>query len=286
MRFLKVLSALKQKVLGAKLKLVNKELIGRKFIVYNGTINNADMDDAWLYALAKHHNVIYDVGCNMGLATILASIDDADKKVVLIDPNPDALECAAGSLMRNNMSLNKMYVPAFVSDKSGEKVKFYSAGVATAGSMFSGHSETIKAINAYYWVDTLTLDDISARTGVFPDLVKLDVEGAENFAMEGAVKIAAAQKTTFFIEMHSPPEMPMQQNTEKMLAWCRKAGYDAFYLKEHCPLTDAQMVAHRGRCHILLLPGGMPYPSYLKDIKQGAEVADAVRILKGKTVSA
>ena len=133
------------------------ELLGKKFIVLQGTIRAEDKDDAWYFALVKHHNKIFDLGANIGYTSILASYFDADKTVVLADPNPDALAMASANLIRNGLSINKQFVPAFVSDKCGEKVKFYTVGIGEAGSMFASAAESRKAYqfflfsrNTYY----------------------------------------------------------------------------------------------------------------------------------------
>ena len=59
--------------------------------------------------------------------------------------------------------------------------------------MFSGHAETAKAVNSYYFVSQMTIDTIVDKVKVVPDLIKIDVEGAESLALEGAVCLAEKQ---------------------------------------------------------------------------------------------
>jgi len=271
MKLKKLLSAYKVKLLGSHARLVRTKLIGREFLVYDGTIvEKVDKDDAWFFALSRHHDNIFDIGANIGYTTILASLTNAHKKVVLVDPNPDALTYASGNLIRNNLSVNKIFVPCFVSEKSGEKVKFFTVGAGAAGSMFASAAESARMSNSFYWVDTMTVDDIVNMTGVTPDFVKVDVEGAESFVLKGATRLAAMHQTKFFVEMHAPDEMPMLKNASLVLDWCKANNYTPYYLKEHSEMATAAMIAHRGKCHLLLVPQGQEYPSYLRNIQEGA----------------
>lgn len=273
MNFKSVASALLRKAIGYKTKIVSVHFMGSEFKVTEGTIPlKADKDDAWFYLLAKNHNEIYDIGSNVGYASILASAPAHDKKIVLVDPNPIALSYAAGNLIRNNMSINKTFILSFVSDKSGEQVKFYTIDSGSAGSMFASHAETASKTNSFYMVNTLTLDEIMGKTGFAPDLVKVDIEGAESYALNGAIKLAGLQKAIFMVEMHAPAEMPMVKNATLVLQWCKENNYKAYYMAEHRQITTPEEIAHRGRCHLLLLPHNKEYPLYLNNMKEGQQL--------------
>lgn len=277
MKLRKLLSAYKNKFLGSNLKLVQANLIGRQLKVYAGTIGgHVDKDDAWFYALSLHHKSIFDIGANVGYTSILSSVADPNKKIVLVDPNPEALSYASGNLIKNDLSINKIFIPSFVSEKSGEKVKFYTIGAGQAGSMFATAADSARITNSFYWVNTLTIDDISELTGITPDLIKIDVEGAESLALNGASKVAKLKKTNFFVEMHAPEELPMEKNATLVLEWCKLNGYQAHYLKDHVVMNDPKMIAHRGKCHLFLLPVGVEYPAYLKGIKEGAQLPNNI----------
>lgn len=260
-------------MLGQKTVYETVGLLGKSLTVSAGTINKkADKDDAWWYALAQRYDMIYDIGANVGFSTILAAIQYPDKHILLADPNPLALKQAAENLERNGMGVNKIYINAFVGDKKGAEVKFYTLGTGSAGSMFGSHADSAKAVNAHYMVPTTTLDDLVAETGLIPGLVKIDVEAAESYVLQGATQLAAKQQAVIMVEMHGPQEMPMMKNAGLVLDWCKANRYGAYYMKEHTPLHSAEQIAHRGRCHLLLLPAGMNYPEYLKGISEGDEL--------------
>ncbi|MBR9758658.1 MAG: FkbM family methyltransferase, partial [Algicola sp.] len=150
---------------------------------------------------------------------------------------------------------------------ANESVKFYTIGAGAAGSMHADHAKSAAAINSHSMVTTVTLDDLYAYYNLSPDLVKIDVEGAETQVMKGAEKLAKESQCAFFIEMHHVKNVPMIEGAKQMLLWCEKHNYVAWYLKTGKPLEVPETIAHRGKCHLLLLPKGTEYPEYLKEIK-------------------
>lgn len=267
----KLLAAYRVKLLGQKTTWETVSLLGKDLRVTAGTINKkTDKDDAWWYVLCRRYDTIFDIGANVGYASILACMEQPGKQLLLADPNPQALDAARENLEKNGLGQNKTYINAFVGDKVGEEVKFYTLGTGSAGSMFASHADSARAVNSHYMVPTTTLDVIVGETGLWPDLVKIDVEAAESYVLNGASQIAVSRPMVFMVEMHGPEEMPMERNAGLVLDWCYKTGYTAWYLKEHIKLETAQQIAHRGRCHLLLLPEEMEYPEYLKEIQEGA----------------
>ncbi|SHJ00083.1 FkbM family methyltransferase [Flavobacterium terrae] len=228
-----------------------------------------DQDDAWFFELAKNAEHIFDLGSNIGYMSLLAAIQKNNKSILLVDPNPEALARAAQNMIVNGFGHKTKFISAFIGDVDGEKVKFYTVGTGEAGSMFSGHAETAAVINSFYEVEKLTIDTLVSTLNLVPDLIKIDVEGAEFLALNGASKTASLSKTKFFIEMHSPPELPMKENAQLVLNWCSQNNYKAYYLKDAVQLKEADVIASRGKCHLLLLPKDEGYPERLRNIKQG-----------------
>lgn len=255
----------------------NDTLCGIKLKALKGTIRKkVDKDDAWYFALVQNATNLFDLGCNIGYTSLLGAIQSKNKRILLVDPNPEALSKAAQNMIINGYGIKSKFISAFVGDKDGDKLNFYTVGTGEAGSMYASHAETAAAVNSFYEVQTLTIDTLVEIVGFSPDLVKIDVEGAEALALKGATKLAAEQKAKFFIEMHSPKELPMIKNAALIIDWCSKNNYKAFYLKEQLELTDPQIIAHRGKCHLLLLPSYESFPDYLLGIHEGGKLPNTI----------
>lgn len=246
---------------------------GRNLRVLRGTVRpKVDKDDAWFATLSAKANVIFDIGANVGYTALLANLYGRPRSIVLIDANVDALGTALRNLAMNNMAVNCRFHRAFVGAKDSDKVKFYTVGTGAAGSMYESHAKTAAAVNSYFYVETITVDTLCANIGLTPDLVKIDVEGAESLVLEGAQRLAEKMGCVFFVEMHATREVPMLDNAHKVIKWCERVGYYPYYLKNHEVLTRPEVIAHRGKCHLLLLPQTREYPKSLRTISEGAQL--------------
>ena len=245
-------------------------LLGQHVKALPGTIRSEpDQDDAWFVWLARHRNSLFDVGANVGFTALVAGLCNM-KRMLLIDPNPAALSRAATNLIYNNLANHCGFVTAFVSDKEGETIRFYTVGSGAAGSMYAGHAQTAAASGSFMDVPTTTIDKLVADQGWTPDFIKIDVEGAEAKVLAGATQTARTARPWLMVEMHSPPELPMRENAALVLNWCKENRYIAWYMKEAAVMDHPDMVAHRGKCHLLLLPESEAYPEALAAIPQRA----------------
>ncbi len=249
-------------------KWVKGNILDKEYKVITNTIRSkADKDDAWLFALSRDCNYIFDIGSNIGQAALLMLYHDGIKKMILVDPNPSALSMAAENIIHNNQSMRTEFVTAFVSDACDQTVDFYTQDSGAAGSKYKGFAKTAAKMNSHYMVKTLTVDYLMDYYQMVPDLVKIDVEGAENDVLGGSVKLAENGTTLFFVEIHSGPELSITNNTQGVLDWCSKNSYTAWYLKDKSPL-NVEAIKSRGRYHALLVPKGKKIPEVLLPIKE------------------
>ncbi len=246
------------------------KILDREFQYVAISYEAPDYDDAWILTLGIHSKVVFDVGANIGKSAFLFLYGNSVQELFLIDPNPLALSIAAENMIRNNLSKHVRFINTFVSDMDNESVKFYTVGSGAAGSMYKSHAKTASKMNSFLDVRTCTIDSLILEYNIIPDLVKIDVEGAEAKVLGGAIKLAEHQQTKFMVEVHSSPELPIVSNTQMILDWCNSTRYTAWYLKDKVILTDTELIKARGRYHLLLLPNGQSFPEYLKRIEQKA----------------
>lgn len=248
-------------------KFIPTTLCGKSLnLIAGSTRLKEDQDDAWWFYLAKHHGTIFDIGCNIGYTALLALVSNPNRKMILVDPNPKALQMAAANIIENDMSGSVQFLTAFVGNTIDEKIKFYTVGAGAAGSMYASHAETAASLNSFLEVKTITLDYLYQFYEISPDLVKIDVEGAETLVMQGAKELANATKCNFFIEMHRVENLGMEGAAQLMFDWCSEMDYKAWYLKTGEELTSAETIKNRGKCHLLLSPKEKGFPDYLMGV--------------------
>mgnify|MGYP003117897904 CR=1 FL=1 len=277
MRIKNILKTIFYKVKGADQKFVSKQLNGFHLKVVPGTIRKkVDQDDAWWFYLAKHHDVIFDIGCNVGYTALLALVQNPDRRIVLVDPNPKALGIAALNIIENGLGNQAQYFSAFVGNKVDDTIKFYTVGSGAAGSMHPSHAQTASSMNSFINVKTVTLDYLYRFYDLKPDLIKIDVEGAETLVMEAAKVIAKETHCSFFIEMHDVVDLGMEAAGQLMIDWCEEQAYKVWYLKTGEELINAETIKTRGKCHLLLMPKEKLYPDYLKGVLPNAALPDTI----------
>lgn len=259
--------------LGLKPPIINVRVCGKSLRCREGAIaETPDYDDAWALALLRESRVFFDVGCNVGEISLLALSDDPTRKVVMMDANPIALAQAVENLLLNNFTFARS-VLAFIGERDGEEVEFFAVADGQAGSRYRSHALTASKADASFKTSTLSLDTIVEEFNLAPDFVKIDIEGAEAEALNGARRLTLAHTPRYLVEMHSQDELPMRENAERVLRWSREMGYSTYYLKTHTLVESVEPFANRGRCHLLLIPENQPYPERLKEIPQGAPLS-------------
>jgi len=273
----KALKGLKMLLKPRTTTLVETYLCGIPLKTVQGTVRSKpDKDDAWYFYLSGKYSKVYDIGANVGYTALLTTIQNKKTKILLVDPNPEALYIAAKNLILNNLAQRTSFSNYFIGDQSGKHIKFYSIGADAAGSMFSGHAESASAINQYYMVPTITIDDLAMKTGWAPELIKLDVEGAESLALQGATETAKKESPAFFVEMHSSKDLPIMENTKAVLQWCVSVNYNAWYLKEKRVLKSPEETKGFGKYHLLLLPQKSDFPEILYKIEERSLLPDSI----------
>jgi FkbM family methyltransferase len=154
------------------------EETGRRMYYYN---EYEPAQENVFLELVRPHSLVLDIGANMGLFSLLSASRGA--RVVAFEPSR-----LLAARLSENLALNRLpnvhLVTEAVSNSQGT-ISFYEtrAGNCGVGRVFAfGHN-----LNGgpSYSVNTNTVDFYVARFGM-PALIKMDIEGAEWLALQGA----------------------------------------------------------------------------------------------------
>lgn len=138
---------------------------------------------------------MFDIGANMGLyGSLAASMFDPDV-VHLFEPAPEAARVAARIVRKNK--LRAVVFEAAVSERSGTGSLQLSPVSDASNSMVEGFREATETIE----VETVRLDEHVARTGVVPDIIKIDVETFEPAVLRGAAATIESARPAIVIEV-------------------------------------------------------------------------------------
>lgn len=157
-------------------------------------LNRARETKAWLgiYERETQHllrgcrGMAWDVGAAYGFFTVLLALSC---RVVAVEPDARNAELVRSNLLLNGLEAE--VVEAAVADRDG------TGRFVTSFDLKMHHL----AVEGDRVIPTVTLDTLLARYGR-PDLVKLDVEGAEVRALDGATRLLES-RPRMVIEAHS-----------------------------------------------------------------------------------
>lgn len=141
-------------------------------------------------ARVKPGMTVFDVGAHAGYYTLMLSrLVGPQGRVLAFEANP-----ANASRLRKHLNLNDIgnveVIEAAVTDREGETFFHTNDDVGKYGYMGK-----ISEIGTP--VRTVRLDDFPT-----PDLIKMDIEGAETLALTGAARLLSEHKSTIFLALH------------------------------------------------------------------------------------
>ena len=141
----------------------------------------------------KSGMTVYDVGANVGYYSLLASlVIGMEGKVFSFEPLPENISYLKKHIELNNLK-NVKVIDRAVNDKFS-KLRFTFGDNRSAGHISNeGEIE----------IETTSLDEFIKEGNPLPDLIKMDIEGAEYDALVGAKELVKTKKPVIFLATHS-----------------------------------------------------------------------------------
>lgn len=185
--------------------------------------------------------LLFDIGANRGDA-VYAGLQKGFDKIVALEPAPKMFYALYNNFKHDKKVISLKYA---VADSNNQKIEFYECvedGLSTIekswltgkGALYKG--KEFRTISA----KTITIDSLIDKYGM-PDLVKIDVEGAESQVFAGMTK--KPKKIAFEWSLFT-----LDQHLEQLERLRYVNGYTEFALQyityhldeptEYRPLTD------------------------------------------------
>lgn len=136
--------------------------------------------------------IVFDIGANAGFYTLLFSrLIGGGGQVIAFEPDSDNM-----CLLRKHIALNKLENVSVVQSA-------VSDATALAGFSLTGGATGRLEKNSNYLVPTLCLDKLLADGNLpSPDVIKIDVEGAEVMVLRGAKDFIGKKTCSWIVALH------------------------------------------------------------------------------------
>ncbi|MGA1623614.1 MAG: FkbM family methyltransferase [Synechocystis sp.] len=169
--------------------------------------------------LCKPGDVVFDVGANFaGLTTVMSRLVGPRGVVCAFEASPRIVDKTQRNLVLSGCHNTQLFHQA-VYHTSGETVKIY-LGSHLNDSIYSEHGT-----GSTYEVKTIALDDFVGYTNLVPNLLKMDIEGAEFDALQGFETTLKTAKPHLILET--------QREDTRCLDFLRALGYIAIDLNTY-----------------------------------------------------
>jgi FkbM family methyltransferase len=179
-------------------------------------------------------DTVYDIGANVGYVSLsLAKRVGPTGRVIAFEPVPRNAEAFLRNIETNKLT-NVRLLKLAASDKPGEAVIRMAANPSTASLVWHRNDPSATEFR----IRTASIDDlVDAGEFGLPQFVKIDVEGAEGFVLQGMRRTIAAAKPVLFVEGSEAGREPAWRLLQELNYRCQSAitgePVNAFELYRH-----------------------------------------------------
>ena len=157
-----------------------------------------------------------DLGAHIGSIFSTVHRLDSSIKIIAVEANPSKAQ-----------SLKERFAYCTLHDcalgDAGGQIDFYidpeATGYNSPEKSDTGHQQTIS-------VEIKKLNDLVS--GEAPDVIKIDIEGAELSALRGGAEVIAAHRLTIMFESTDTAVNTLGYSAELLWEWLSEMGYDVF----------------------------------------------------------
>ena len=156
--------------------------------------------------ITSKSSICFDIGANVGLYTLLFA--RYSKNVYAFEPLPRNISYLYKTLEINRIK-NAIIVPCAVADKSG--LFWFKEGLDNSTGKLSneGHQP----------MTCISLDEFIMKSNVIPNILKIDVEGAEFQVITGAKNLLLKYKPILFLSTHG------EESKNNCLSYLKQLNY-------------------------------------------------------------
>ena len=180
------------------------------------------------YKLIKENDVVLDIGANQGIYSIAFSkLTGPQGKVIAIEPFAEMNEILKKNIITNSLNNIKIF-QCVVSDNVGYEFLDTSKGIVSSSIVKKFSDKNVLKIKS------ITIDDV-AKGYTNISLIKLDIEGAELKALNGAKETLDKWRPTLSVEID-------QDTFDEINNFLKGYGYKPYIFDDNGNLNVVQNV--------------------------------------------
>jgi len=177
-----------------------------------------------LIEVSKDKKVIFDIGGHVGLCALPMSAQiDKSSKIYTFEPSNQNRKFLKKHISMNNIN-NIEVIEDLLGDSIKNDVEFYElidvSGTPSIVNIKEGFKKVLKK--------QITLDSFCAERNVIPELLKIDVEGAEFFVIDGAYETIEKHKPDIMLSLHPKHLKQLGLDINYVFEFAEKFNYNIY----------------------------------------------------------
>ena len=183
---------------------------------------------SWL----KPETVFYDLGGNAGFYALLANRFISSGRIYSFEPSPSAQRIFQEHVKRNSsfISNNNIRLLPYALSDSEKQVEFSNDRVQKEGNTYITESSVFSNAEDFLTIPCYSVDGLLKLKYDKPDVIKIDVEGAEYDVLKGAVNTLTLYKPNILLATH---DCHLPGVKDKCLDLLRQLGYRLKHTGNH-----------------------------------------------------
>jgi FkbM family methyltransferase len=238
-------------------RIVEGPLKGAELLLYDATTVFKEMEtgryERWLFDAVEqacpdlNGRTVWDVGAWIGYHTLaFAALVGSAGRVVAFEPSTVNAERIRAHIEQNpELGKRVTLFELALGDADGEHVflagQHIDDGTSSGSHLADGYPPEASDVYSEFErhvVHTVRADTLIAHGDVpIPDVVKLDVEGAEHQVLDGARRLVETHRPILLVELHHPA------STQRVVEQLESAGYELRVVEERLDTPQAFLVA-------------------------------------------
>lgn len=182
----------------------------------------------FLVSLDLKNKIIYDIGANVGMFSLFFAKSVQPKgKIFSFEPNPIAHQDLIRNIELNNLTNIRTFQLGVGKSEYKDQLIFdsNSTGIGSLNKKIQANLFVSDSINKVE-IDIISIDYIISKKGLlFPDLIKIDVEGLEFDVLNGMKNTLHEKKPKLFVEIHGESFEDKETNIFKIVNFLKNYGY-------------------------------------------------------------
>lgn len=206
--------------------------------------------------LLRPNTTFLDIGANVGYFTVLAALRQPSCRIVAIEPVPETFDRLDRNIALNRIQ-NVITVPQAVGDYIGTTVVRLGEDSGFSSIEVSSDEDSDQSIgnDRLLKVTITTVDDICERHDLKQiDLVKVDVEGYEEFVFRGMRRVISRNHPIIVTEMEDHWHRRYQSRKDRIVDQFREDEYLAFALSRYGLLEVDSFIRYPGIENYVFVP--------------------------------